>query len=147
MKRLLKKISNYPKAKNTLKTKEKLLIPSLICLLMVLFAFAIKVNINSFQKSYKITPTPTTGIRPKPKTNLPSPTTNLKPTKRPTSAKNGCIVGGCNGEICSDTDMASPCIYKPEFECYKNAQCEIQEDGECGWTLTSELTACLGASI
>jgi hypothetical protein len=147
MKSLLKKVNSYPKARYTLKTKEKLLLPSLICLLMVLFAFIIKANIKSFQKTYNITPALTPSVSPKPKTNLPSPTTNLKPTKKPTSAKGGCIIGGCNGEICSDTNMASPCIYKPEFECYKNAQCEKQDNGNCGWTPTAELTACLGASI
>jgi hypothetical protein len=147
MKNVIKNINNYPKARNTLKTKEKLLIPSLICLLMVLFAYNIKANIKGFQKKYNLTPTLTPTVSPKPKTNLPSPTTNLKPTQKPSSTRGGCIVGGCNGEICSDTNMASPCIYKPEFECYKKAKCEKQKDGSCGWTPTVELTACLGASI
>ena len=147
MKTVIKKIKNYPKAKNTLKTKEKLLLPSLICFLMVLFAFIIKTNIKSFQNTYNATPIQTPTTNPKPKTNLPSPTTNLKPTQKPSNAKGGCIVGGCNGEICSDTNMASICIYKPEFECYTNARCERQKDGNCGWTQTAELTTCLGASI
>jgi hypothetical protein len=147
MKRLLQKINNYPKARNTLKTKEKLLLPSLICLLMVLFAFSMKANIKGLKKTYNVIPSPTPTINPKSKIYLPSPTMNLKPTQKPSSAKGGCIVGGCNGEICSDTNMASPCIYKPEFVCYKKAKCERQKGGGCGWTPTAELTACLGASI
>lgn len=55
-----------------------------------------------------------------------------------------CYVGGCSSEICSDTpDQASPCIYKPEFACYRKATCERQADGACGWTQTAELSACL----
>jgi hypothetical protein len=145
MKKLLRKINNYPKAGSTLKSKEKLLIPSLICLLMVLFAFSIKANIRSFKQTYKVIPSLTPTINPKPTSFSPSPTTKLVPTRKPQGGE--CIVGGCNGEICSDTNMASPCIYKPEFECYKKAICKRQEDGNCGWTPTVELIACLGASI
>ncbi len=56
----------------------------------------------------------------------------------------GCYIGGCSGEICSDQPGAmSPCIYKPEFACYKTARCERQADGNCGWTMTLELKECL----
>jgi hypothetical protein len=52
-------------------------------------------------------------------------------------------VTGCSGEICADQDVASTCIYKPEFACYQGATCERQADGACGWTQTAALTACL----
>lgn len=61
-------------------------------------------------------------------------------------SKNGCIVGGCSGEICQDKDeepMASTCLYKEEYDCYKKAVCERQSDGKCGWTQTDELKTCL----
>jgi hypothetical protein len=35
----------------------------------------------------------------------------------------GCYVGGCSGQICSE--------------------CERQQNGQCGWTVTTELRACL----
>ena len=55
-----------------------------------------------------------------------------------------CFIGGCSREACTaDQAAASPCIYKPEFACYREATCEPQPDGACGWTPTSELTACL----
>lgn len=55
-----------------------------------------------------------------------------------------CYVGGCSSEVCSDQpDMASNCIYKPEFACYKNAKCERQSSGQCGWTPSTSLTQCL----
>lgn len=55
-----------------------------------------------------------------------------------------CFVGGCSGEVCSDqSGVASNCIYKPEFACYKKSKCERQANGKCGWTDTEELKACL----
>ncbi|KKS97745.1 MAG: hypothetical protein UV73_C0005G0022 [Candidatus Gottesmanbacteria bacterium GW2011_GWA2_43_14] len=61
-----------------------------------------------------------------------------------------CRVSGCNGEICQpekEEPLNSICIYREEFECYKNAECVLQEDGSCGWTKTEELTACLGGNL
>lgn len=54
-----------------------------------------------------------------------------------------CRPTGCSGEICSDQDVASTCIYKPEFECYKTAVCERGSGGKCGWRATGDLTQCL----
>ena len=56
----------------------------------------------------------------------------------------GCFIGGCSGEICSDQKgMMSNCIYKAEFACYKNAKCERQSTGQCGWTATPDLKLCI----
>lgn len=60
--------------------------------------------------------------------------------------KNKCIVSGCNGEICQGKDeepIMTICIYQPEYECYKKAVCEVQEDGKCGWTETKEFQECI----
>jgi hypothetical protein len=54
-----------------------------------------------------------------------------------------CIISGCNGEICAEESMSSICVYKEEFACYTSATCEVQSNGECGWTQTTELTSCL----
>lgn len=54
-----------------------------------------------------------------------------------------CVVTGCSGEICADSDMMSPCIWKDSFACYKSATCERGADGKCGWRATPELSACL----
>ncbi len=55
-----------------------------------------------------------------------------------------CYTGGCSGEVCSDqSGIASNCIYKPEFACYKKSKCERQRNGQCGWTQTQELKICL----
>lgn len=61
-------------------------------------------------------------------------------------AREGCVIGGCSGEICSeaaDGPMASNCIYREEFGCYKQAVCERQGDGRCGWTQTAALQSCI----
>ncbi len=56
-----------------------------------------------------------------------------------------CYVGGCSGQICSDEEgVASNCEYRPEYSCYKKTSvCERQATGQCGWTETPALNACL----
>lgn len=54
-----------------------------------------------------------------------------------------CIRTGCSGQICSDRDVVTTCEYRPEYACYRNARCERQADGRCGWTMTPALRACL----
>ena len=57
-----------------------------------------------------------------------------------------CIIGGCSNEVCGENtgeEIISPCIYKPEYQCYKGARCEIQRDGYCNWTKTRKLEKCL----
>lgn len=55
-----------------------------------------------------------------------------------------CYVGGCSAEVCSaDPHAVSTCIYRPEFACYKQATCERQTSGQCGWTPTQALQMCL----
>ena len=56
-----------------------------------------------------------------------------------------CYVGGCSGQICSDQEgVISTCEWREEYACYQDAKCEVQTDGNCGWTQTAELQACLG---
>lgn len=57
-----------------------------------------------------------------------------------------CFVGGCSGQICSDQEgVISTCEFRPEYACYHDATCERQASGQCGWTQTSELQACLAS--
>ncbi|OGZ69030.1 MAG: hypothetical protein A3D35_02755 [Candidatus Staskawiczbacteria bacterium RIFCSPHIGHO2_02_FULL_34_9] len=59
----------------------------------------------------------------------------------------GCYIGGCSSQICSDQeDVVSTCEYREEYACYKNAKCERQNDGKCGWTQTDQLTQCLNSA-
>ena len=55
-----------------------------------------------------------------------------------------CFVGGCSDEVCSDDPGAiSPCIWRAVNQCYRDATCARQHDGQCGWTPTPKLTQCL----
>jgi len=57
-----------------------------------------------------------------------------------------CIRAGCSGTICvdeKDEPIITTCEFRPEYACYREAICERQENEECGWTQTTELTECL----
>lgn len=60
---------------------------------------------------------------------------------------NGCAIAGCSGQICVRSDIAdslvTTCEFRAEYACYREASCEPQADGICGWTETSELRQCL----
>jgi len=70
----------------------------------------------------------------------------IKEEKSNSANTEKCVVSGCNGEICQGKDeepVLTPCLYKPEYDCYKKAICEIQKDGSCGWTKTKEYQECI----
>lgn len=56
-----------------------------------------------------------------------------------------CIITGCSAEVCSDQNVFTPCIWHDAYVCFRDARCERQSDGACGWTQTSELKACLAS--
>jgi hypothetical protein len=61
----------------------------------------------------------------------------------------GCKIGGCSSQLCvdeSNDEVVTNCQFKEEYACYQNYQlaiCEKQTNGQCGWTQTEELKACL----
>ena len=59
--------------------------------------------------------------------------------------QNACVRAGCSGELCVDEgeELASACLWRDEFACYRSATCERQKNGACGWTPTKTLQACL----
>jgi len=68
------------------------------------------------------------------------------PTPPPTPA--ACVTGGCSGTVCADADaepMMTTCEWTDAYACYRDAVCERQADGACGWTQTEQLTACLAS--
>jgi|SRR3989344_885942 len=60
---------------------------------------------------------------------------------------NGCAVAGCSGQLCVSAGEASgiltTCEFKTEYACYREASCEPQANGKCGWTQTTELKQCI----
>lgn len=70
------------------------------------------------------------------------------PVSKPIT-QNSCIVGGCSSQLCVDAaqgDVASTCEYREQYACYKTAECTRQTTGQCGWTNTPELKACIAAT-
>jgi hypothetical protein len=70
-------------------------------------------------------------------------TTTTTTTTTTTLPSGGCVVSGCNSEICEDTGWASVCIWNPVFACFRTATCEPQADGQCGWTRDDALRECV----
>lgn len=66
----------------------------------------------------------------------------LRATDEAPAAKT-CFASGCSSEVCSDQQVFTACVFRPEYECYRAASCEQQADGNCGWSQTPELNACL----
>ena len=56
-----------------------------------------------------------------------------------------CRVAGCSGQLCvgGEDPGFSTCEWRPEYACYRQATCEEQADGTCGWTGDAEFDACL----
>lgn len=57
-----------------------------------------------------------------------------------------CKRGGCSNQLCVDANAAATvgtCEFKPEYACYQAAECKVQTDGQCGFTPSNTLTACL----
>ena len=77
--------------------------------------------------------------------NLGDNASNIMPTTR--GAGPGCVVTGCSRELCVNEEDKDEyftiCEWRPEFECYAGTTCEKQTNGQCGWTETAELRACL----
>ncbi len=75
-------------------------------------------------------------------TGMPAPGT-------PYLSSNGCAVSGCSGQLCISEEEAaagggiSTCEYRSEYACYREASCEPQPDGKCGWTQSAALSQCL----
>jgi eight-cysteine-cluster-containing protein len=141
--------------------KEKIFIYASITLVVLAVATLYAVSFTS-SKPPQVTEV-STGVIPEKGTppgtlKSPSPPTPVESTSTPVvvpskdlhiiPTKHGgkhCVITGCSGEICSDRDMASACVYRDVYSCYRQATCEIQSDGACGWTYTPELQECINA--
>jgi hypothetical protein len=54
-----------------------------------------------------------------------------------------CFRSGCSSQVCTDHNVITTCEWREEYACYQKAACERQKNGECGFTQTPELKACL----
>jgi eight-cysteine-cluster-containing protein len=76
-----------------------------------------------------------------------APASEPGPAKPPATA-NDCVKTGCSGTVCAEpgNEAVTTCEFRPEYACYRDAACERQADGKCGWTQTPALTACLASA-
>ncbi len=67
------------------------------------------------------------------------------PATTPGPATGACEKAGCSGTVCAEPEkqVMTTCEYKAEYACYQSAACERQTDGQCGWTQSADLVACL----
>lgn len=113
-----------------------------IAILIVVLVFGVVFISSSRNKNIPVSPTPPQSVEH----TTPSDSTTPEPLVSPPNAETPgeCFIGGCSGQICSDQEhVISTCEAKPEYACYKTAKCERQASGECGWTETAELVACV----
>ena len=80
---------------------------------------------------------------PSPPPTDPSDPTDPTPAPPPTTPEPVCKVTGCSGTVCSATDVATTCEWAEWYACYKQAVCEQQANGTCGWTETPGFTSCM----
>src|SRR3989344_5136723 len=89
------------------------------------------------------TTTPTLSVTSTTNDSTSTPPT-LSEEKPAPVAQKGCYVGGCSSQICSENrDVVSTCEWRESYACYREATCERQQSGECGWTEAPTLQACL----
>jgi hypothetical protein len=80
---------------------------------------------------------------------VPSPVTSQTPAPQSGIVANGCAISGCSMQLCISAEEAaagggvSTCEFRPEYACYREASCEPQANGKCGWTETPTLKQCL----
>ncbi len=75
-----------------------------------------------------------------------SPVTEAPAEAPPAETGEGaCARAGCSGQLCvpAGEERMTTCEFRPEYACYRDARCERQPDGSCGFTPTDELSACL----
>jgi hypothetical protein len=60
-------------------------------------------------------------------------------------ARDNCVITGCSGQLCAEQEAISTCEWQPKYACYREAVCERQQDGLCGWTQTPTLATCLAS--
>ena len=58
-----------------------------------------------------------------------------------------CVVSGCSSELCGPEAWASPCVFLPQYACFRDAVCSASGTlgpmSGCGWELDDELRECL----
>ena len=118
----------------------------LVGILTIISVFIIGVVIGS-QFLKEELPTNFKFIEKPPGTQIDGNDPNLFPSVQGSTSRE-CVIAGCSGQLCieagSDSPAMSTCEWREEYACYQQyGTCERQKFGECGWTMTPELSQCL----
>jgi len=56
-----------------------------------------------------------------------------------------CVRSGCSGQLCvpEGSELNTTCEFRPEYACYQQAACERNNAGNCAFTITPQVQACL----
>ncbi len=125
----------------------------LIGIMVVVWLFVDRTIVLAPEAPDMVVPPPDTGSEdPGSTTTIDAPVvvpSNPKPTTptTPTTTR-GCVVGGCSSQVCVEAgvEVITTCEWREEYSCYQQATCERQSSGQCGWTETEALLACLANS-
>lgn len=56
----------------------------------------------------------------------------------------GCVITGCNDQICSDRRVSTACVSSAQNACFaQEGICERSASGSCSWKSSDELNQCL----
>lgn len=159
----MENVLQTPKQQNQHSNKTVIIVITVLVIFFILSAIAVGSWVffstiqNASSQPNTVNPTATVNNTSTHSSPSLSPYTSPIPTEAITSlptnpeesvqGSGNCVPGGCSGELCVDADAAqdtmSTCLYKEEYACYKEAICERQSDGTCGWTQTEESKKCL----
>jgi eight-cysteine-cluster-containing protein len=140
---MAKKIASGPKGRkgeqslrNQFKENKQLLLGVFGAILMLLFA-SFGARSDFFKTKMQSKPVPDELV----KSLTPTPKNSDK------SRVEECIITGCSGQVCASEEVITSCVAKEIYSCYKTATCEVQADGECGWTMDGQLSKCLQSFV
>ena len=54
-----------------------------------------------------------------------------------------CVITGCSSHVCADRHIITTCEFRCEYACVRLTTCEVQADGNCGWTTNAAFEACI----
>jgi eight-cysteine-cluster-containing protein len=111
----------------------------------------LEINNSTSPSNQSATTTATTSIGATEEASAQEPVGESKKDKESETSPvaKTCVVGGCSSQLCAEEGeepLMTTCEFKEVYSCYKTSICTRQATGQCGWTDTMELRACVASS-
>jgi len=71
-----------------------------------------------------------------------SPSPAQSPVEDLCGSNADCVISGCSGEVCARREAITVCTYRPEYACYRFAECACL-GGHCAWSETPDFIQCV----